>query len=789
MIYDSNVRIYKKLITLILAWIMLFPLYAVEVDELLSPSVEELYDSGKLDEPLLNMIIDHGSKDLLSKRYKVLIIPQQVITDHDPSASLSSLNQRIRSATDSVLSTVRNQNDFELRLRFRSINAIAAEVGLESLLALAADPSVRQIGLDAGGRGGLNQAIPQVNIDEVRQTYGYTGNGIEVAVLDSGIDTDHVDLQGIIASQKCLADACPYGADNAEDDNGHGTHVSGIIASQGTASPTGAASGVTIHAVKVLDSNSSFSAASIVLNGLDYVINDLPNVDIVNMSLGTNALFETDCDTQYSYTRAFSDAITTLRDRGVLSFVSSMNDASDNSIAAPACISNAIAVGAVYDTQPSSWNSSECNDINPAADTMTCFSNSSVSLDLVAPGSPITSTRRGGGTAVYSGTSMSTPLAAACAALIMEHNSAWSMDKIEEVLETSDVTVFDPVGREFPRLDCMSFSKKTQDTEAPVLTSLTVDPTSVDVSENEQTVTFTLAFTDETGILGPDTNIIIKSPGGASKYIQFPSSSSSPVTKAHTFSNDDLAGNWQIYRADLIDDYQNRKIYDRSSLDALGVPTYLGVLDGELPSTDLVLSADALDKTIVQNSSFTYPFTIKNASSETINELTLKIYTEGAAHSSLATDFSEYDCSITTENFSSRLECALASLTAGESKNSTLTLYTGTDDNGLIRLETYMDQPDSSYTDNRLDIEFSIESDDDDDDVSDGSDNCPSEANPDQIDTDGDGSGNVCDTDDDNDGINDELDAFPLDASESIDTDNDGTGNNADTDDDGDGVL
>ena len=92
---------------------MLFPLYAVEVDELLSPSVEELYDSGKLDEPLLNMIIDHGSKDLLSKRYKVLIIPQQVITDDDPSASLSSLNQRVRSATDSVLSTVRNQKDFE----------------------------------------------------------------------------------------------------------------------------------------------------------------------------------------------------------------------------------------------------------------------------------------------------------------------------------------------------------------------------------------------------------------------------------------------------------------------------------------------------------------------------------------------------------------------------------------------------------------------------------------------------------------------------------------------------
>ena len=456
---------YKTYIPLILVWLIAFPIYAVDVDGLLSPSAQELSDSGKLDEPLLNMIIDHGSKDLLTRRYKVLIIPQQAISDNGSNSSLSLLNQRIRSAADSVLGTVRNQNDFELRLRFRSINVIAADAGLQSLLALAADSSVRQIGLDASGRGGLNQAIPQVNIDKVRQTYGYTGDSIEVAVLDTGIDTDHVDLQGIIASQKCLADVCPNGADNAEDDNGHGTHVSGIIASQGTASPTGAAPGVRIHAVKVLDSSNRFSAASIVLSGLDYVINDLPNVDIVNMSLGTDLLFDTDCDTQYSFTRAFSDAITTLRDRGVLSFVSSMNDASDNSIAAPACISNAIAVGAVYDTQPSSYYGSACNEINPAADTLTCFSNSSVSLDLVAPGSPITSTRRGGGTTIYSGTSMSTPLAAACAALIMEHDSTWSVDEIEAVLETSDVIVTDREGREFPRLDCMGFLKKTQDTD------------------------------------------------------------------------------------------------------------------------------------------------------------------------------------------------------------------------------------------------------------------------------------------------------------------------------------
>ena len=67
-------------------------------------------------------------------------------------------------------------------------------------------------------------------------------------------------------------------------------------------------------------------------------------------------------------------------------------------------------------------------------------------------------------------------------------------------------------------------------------------------------------------------------------------------------------------------------------------------------------------------------------------------------------------------------------------------------------------------------------------------DNCPSNANADQLNTDGDAQGNVCDSDDDNDGMPDVNDAFPLNAAETLDTDLDGTGNNADSDDDNDGL-
>ena len=442
----------------------------------LDQNLEHLKTNDKVD-GLLRAELQSQLGSFHQASFDVLIILNVPTSNSPERLSLVESNQRIAAVSNQLVQQLQVNSGFKIKRQFKSINAIAATVTAQQLHNLIEDSAVKAVGLDVGGGGGLAEAIPQVGINQVRQSYGLTGAGIEIAVLDTGIDTDHPDLERQVLSQKCFADSCPNGSDNAEDDNGHGTHVSGIIASQGNRAEVGGAPGVGIHAIKVLDFNNSFSAASVVLAGLDHVINQLPSVDIVNMSLGTDALFNADCDTQFAFNSAFSTAINTLRDRGTLSFVASMNNESEDSIGAPACIANAIAVGAVWDTDPISYFGSCTDEFSPKADEMACFSNSSVSLDLLAPGSPIRSSFSGGGTANASGTSMATPMAAACAALILEYDPTSTPSRVEALLET-ETTVFvkDNLNREFPRIDCI------QAIQSMITTTVPAGPLDIDIN-------------------------------------------------------------------------------------------------------------------------------------------------------------------------------------------------------------------------------------------------------------------------------------------------------------------
>jgi subtilisin family serine protease len=262
-----------------------------------------------------------------------------------------------------------SDGEFEVRHRYANVPAIAAIARSESAIRrLAANPAVRRIDLDLDGTGALAQSVPLIRAD-LRHLRGNTGGGVVVAVLDSGVDSGHAGLTSAPVAEACFGDNngsidgtgfCPNGSDRqtgpgaAADDAGHGTHVTGIVAASGTVGGSGVAPDVGFVSVKVLNNCSfagCFSSLGEIVAALDYIIdNPQLGVRIINMSLGTNALFNGACDSAGATAMAAANAVNTLRANGVITFASAGNNGSPWQMPLPACLSNVVSVGAVDTT-------------------------------------------------------------------------------------------------------------------------------------------------------------------------------------------------------------------------------------------------------------------------------------------------------------------------------------------------------------------------------------------------------------------------------------------------------
>lgn len=400
------------------------------------------------------------------------------------ASSLSSRRARIASLQQHVLDALAGSG-FELRSRWRTIPGFSATVGQRALAILASDPDVRRVDLDVGGSANLTESRPLIRADVVERM-GYTGAGVTVAILDTGVPESHPDLASKIVSEACFctnadqSGCCPdgestqFGSGAAADGAGHGSNVAGIVAGEGTVAPRGMAPGVAIVAVKVIDDQNRFANSSQVIDGLDYIISEHPEVNVVNMSLGTDARFSGYCDAAASWTMAFASAIDTLRARGTIVFVSAGNDADPHEVEVPACVRNAVAVGAVWDSNVGSHRfSSICTDATTQADQITCFSNSSDAVDLLAPGAAITAVGRNG-VSTYYGTSQAAPHCAGLAALMLEAKPTLTPDQIESVMKSTGVPITDPRnGRTLPRID--AYAAVTGICDMPTITEEPAD--------------------------------------------------------------------------------------------------------------------------------------------------------------------------------------------------------------------------------------------------------------------------------------------------------------------------
>jgi hypothetical protein len=365
------------------------------------------------------------------------------------------------------LEAVAHGTGVELLARFRVLDGFVADVTAAGWKRLSTDPRVRSVELSRALRPQNEEAATLTRAREVERQLGFSGRGVRIAVLDTGVDRGHPDLDGGIIGEKCFVspNGCPpgnsdVGASAPDISTGHGTHVSGTITGDGVVAPRGVAAGSEVLMVRVFDATAYGNEADWAI-ALDWVLAERATygIRLVNLSLGTDLAYAGSCDAQWP---AMGDALGRLRDAGVAAFASTGNGAIDGGITAPACLAAAIAVGGVYDAdlarEPDTGTySSGCVDQNATAGSVICFSNSSARVDLLAPGSRIRSSAPGGGVSEKRGTSQAAAHATAVAALLLEADPLLTPDALQSILKSSGVPTLDPKTQvTTPRIDALA---------------------------------------------------------------------------------------------------------------------------------------------------------------------------------------------------------------------------------------------------------------------------------------------------------------------------------------------
>jgi subtilisin len=265
-----------------------------------------------------------------------------------------------------------------------------------------------------------------------------SGNGsgevnVDIAVIDTGIDLDHPDLNAR-SGTNCVSPGAP-----AEDDNGHGTHVAGTAAARDNdIGVVGVAPGARVWAVKVLNAAGSGTTSQIVC-GIDWVTANAragAGIEVANMSLGGQSLFGS-FSTCSSTWDPMHPAICRSVNAGVTYAVAAGNSAANANNFVPATYAEVITVSALADFngQPGGGAAATCRADQD--DTFADFSNYGSDVDLIAPGVCILSTYLGGGYNTLSGTSMASPHVAGAAALYKAGNPGASPAQVCTALQAA----------------------------------------------------------------------------------------------------------------------------------------------------------------------------------------------------------------------------------------------------------------------------------------------------------------------------------------------------------------
>lgn len=235
---------------------------------------------------------------------------------------------------------------------------------------------------------------------------GLDGRGVTIAIVDTGIDASHADLQGahVVAwADLAAGKPAPY------DDEGHGTHVAALVAGQGPL--RGGAPGVDLIVVKVFDSRGNATDQR-VADGIQFAVDHGAKVIGLSLGGGSFPILGT----------ASENAAKSAVDRGVLVVAAAGNEGPSNGdVAAPADVQGVIAVAAVDEGLRVADFSDRGSDVSPLVGGLGLPRQApDQKPEIAAPGVRITSAWPGGGYAVASGTSMAVPFVVSSLALMLQ---------------------------------------------------------------------------------------------------------------------------------------------------------------------------------------------------------------------------------------------------------------------------------------------------------------------------------------------------------------------------------
>ncbi|MGM0836608.1 MAG: S8 family serine peptidase [Bacillota bacterium] len=277
---------------------------------------------------------------------------------------------------------------------------------------------IEKIWLDGRVKANLEQSVPQIEAQKAWAS-GYDGNGVTVAVLDTGIDTEHPDVAGQLDEAVSFVPG-----EDALDYNGHGTHVASTVLGTGAASDglnKGVAQGARLLVGKVL-SNNGYGQDSWIIEGMEWAAK---NAKIVSMSLGGSEPSDG--------TDPMAQAVNRLSEETGALFVIAAGNTGAEGIGSPGAADAALTVGAVDKSDNLAWFSSK----GPR------FGNSGLKPDLVAPGVEIVAARshlssQGSGSYIsLDGTSMATPHVAGAAAILSQRHPDWTGAQLKDALMSS----------------------------------------------------------------------------------------------------------------------------------------------------------------------------------------------------------------------------------------------------------------------------------------------------------------------------------------------------------------